>query len=425
MINHPSHSHSSLIGWLLQYRFRWCLLVIAPVFWGGNFVFGRYVSPDVPADVLNLLRWGVAALVLLPIGAGRLVHERRQVFGDRYKLAVLSLLGVVGFNTTLYLALQEFTASQVAIGFSLTPVLILVIAAAIDRRVPRPRILIATGISFLGVYLAFQQSLVGLSVPESLALAQRMSPPVIIWSLYCIALKRFALNVSPLTGFLVQILIGMIVLSVFVGFRSKPMDVVPELSFELILAVLYLGIFAAAVAFLCWQLALRHASAGEAGVAMNLAPLTSLLLAWVFLGEALSGREALGTALIFTGLVVAGMFEALRLKPTLASAEVNLNIDERVALLEAQTQEHAAQIDGLVRVNSELVASQQSIDKQNALTERLRHFADRHHDRARASQDPNQKSYLEAKGELLSTISGEATNLGQQMRADDLHQAKK
>ncbi len=425
MTNHPIHSRSSLFGLLLQYRYRWCLLVIAPVFWGGNFVVGRSMGADTPADELNLLRWGVAALVLLPIGAGRLIRERFRALGDLYKLIILSMLGVVGFNTTLYLALQEFTASQVAIGFSLTPVVILILVAAIDLKMPRPRILIATGLSLLGVLLAYQQTLVGLAPTEGLALAKRMSPPIIIWSFYCIALKRFSLSISPLTGFLIQILIGVAVQSVFVGLRSQPMDVVAKLSFEAGLAVLYLGIFAAAVAFLCWQLALRHATAGEAGFAMNLVPLTSLFLAWVFLDEALNGREALGTALISTGFIVAGMFEALRPQPTLASTELTLNIDERLALFEVQTLEHAGQIYGLVRVASELLSIQQNIDKRNAFTENLRLLADCNHDCARTAQDRTQKSFWKAKGDILSTVSGQATKLEHQRRAVDFVGAKK
>lgn len=41
-----------------------CLL-LATLFWGGNYLFGKILSTDIPPIVLNYARWFPAALILL------------------------------------------------------------------------------------------------------------------------------------------------------------------------------------------------------------------------------------------------------------------------------------------------------------------------------------------------------------------------
>ena len=55
------------------------LCCIAPMFWGGNFVMGRMLRTDLPAEWINLLRWCIAAVVLLPFCAGEVVRHARAI----------------------------------------------------------------------------------------------------------------------------------------------------------------------------------------------------------------------------------------------------------------------------------------------------------------------------------------------------------
>ena len=45
------------------------LLTIPPLMWAGNAVVGRMVGPLVPPMTLNLLRWALAFVLLLPFAA--------------------------------------------------------------------------------------------------------------------------------------------------------------------------------------------------------------------------------------------------------------------------------------------------------------------------------------------------------------------
>ncbi|MBL4747552.1 MAG: EamA family transporter, partial [Magnetovibrio sp.] len=46
------------------------MLILSALFWGGNFVVGRWAHADIPPIGLTFWRWSVAAIILLPfVGA--------------------------------------------------------------------------------------------------------------------------------------------------------------------------------------------------------------------------------------------------------------------------------------------------------------------------------------------------------------------
>ena len=90
------------------------LLTVPPLMWAGNAVVGRLVRDAVPPMTLNLLRWSLALLILLPLGraafvtgSGALLHWRRY--------ALLGLFGIGLYNSFQYLALQSSTPINVTL----------------------------------------------------------------------------------------------------------------------------------------------------------------------------------------------------------------------------------------------------------------------------------------------------------------------
>lgn len=88
------------------------LLIVPPLMWAGNAVVGRMVGPLVPPMTLNLLRWALAFVLLLPLatnvlrpGSGLWPHWRR--------FALLGLLSVGAYNALQYLALHTSTPINV------------------------------------------------------------------------------------------------------------------------------------------------------------------------------------------------------------------------------------------------------------------------------------------------------------------------
>ncbi|MEY3125517.1 MAG: hypothetical protein RLZZ573_2037, partial [Pseudomonadota bacterium] len=57
------------------------LLIIPPLMWAGNAIVGRAVAPLISPMTLNLLRWSIAFVLLLPL-AGSVLRRGSPLWGQ-------------------------------------------------------------------------------------------------------------------------------------------------------------------------------------------------------------------------------------------------------------------------------------------------------------------------------------------------------
>ena len=94
-------------------------------------MFGKPLLEALPPFGINLIRWVLACLVLVPL---TLALEGRFPKPARHQLRglfAMSLTGVVLFNALVYLSLEYTTSTNAALINGTTPVLTIVIAAVI------------------------------------------------------------------------------------------------------------------------------------------------------------------------------------------------------------------------------------------------------------------------------------------------------
>ena len=122
-------------------------LVLAVLFWSGNFIFGRYISSSIEPVQLSFFRWFFVLVLLLPY---ILINYKNLIFGlkkDSMILLVFSGLGIAGFNTFLYYGLQTTTATNALLINSSTPIFIILISSLIFK-------IAITKVQILGVLLS-------------------------------------------------------------------------------------------------------------------------------------------------------------------------------------------------------------------------------------------------------------------------------
>ena len=122
-------------------------LVLAVLFWSGNFIFGRYISSSIEPVQLSFFRWFFVLVLLLPY---ILINYKNLILGlkkDSMILLVFSGLGIAGFNTFLYYGLQTTTATNALLINSSTPIFIILISSLIFK-------IAITKVQILGVLLS-------------------------------------------------------------------------------------------------------------------------------------------------------------------------------------------------------------------------------------------------------------------------------
>lgn len=281
------------------------LLILTTLFWSGNFVISRGMHTEIPPLTLSFWRWFIACVLLLPFTAKLLWLERAQL-REHYKFVIIQgVLGVAGFNTFIYLAMQSTTAINAVLVNSCIPVLIAICTWLFYREMMNSRQWLGVLISLGGVLLIISQGqyqhLLDVNVnPGDLLVLVAAA----VWALYSANLKRYPEELHPLayqSAIMIAGLVVLLPLYIFELVQHKFMTV----NLATCGTILYVALFASVLAYIFWSKAVRAIGANRAGPFIHLMPVFSSLLAVIFLDEKLYLHHVKGILLIFVGIGLA------------------------------------------------------------------------------------------------------------------------
>ena len=280
------------------------LLILTTLFWSGNFVLSRGMHADIPPFSLSFWRWAVALLVLSIFGLRHLLAQRQLAFKHRNFIIVQGVVGVAGFNSFIYMAIQTTTAINAVLVNSCIPVIIVLISWAMfnDRLSIRQCLGVATSLS--GVVLIISggklSTLLGLQFNRGDIL---VFIAAILWAFYSANLKKYPKGLHPLAYQVGIVLVGLtILLPLYLLEMSTGRTM--TLSTGSIVTILYVAIFASVLAFIFWNRAVTMLGANIAGPFIHLMPVFSTILAVIFLGETLTPNHIKAILLIFGGILI-------------------------------------------------------------------------------------------------------------------------
>jgi drug/metabolite transporter (DMT)-like permease len=284
------------------------LLTIPPLLWAGNAVTGRLVTGLVPPVTLNFLRWALAFLILLPM-AGWVVRPNSPMWPHWRRFALLGLLGVGCYNALQYLALKTSTPLNVTLVAASVPVWMMLVGALFfGQRI--------TGRQVAGAVLSIAGVLVVLGRGHFNELTQVHLVPgdfyillaTLSWAFYSWLLVRPddppEIRSDWAAFLLAQMAFGLMWSFVFAAGEWATGETHLEWGWPLVIALAYVAIGPAVIAYRSWGLGVQRVGPTIAGFFSNLTPLFAALLSAAFLGEPPRLYHALAFVLIVGGIVV-------------------------------------------------------------------------------------------------------------------------
>lgn len=279
-------------------------LMLAVLFWSGNFVFGRLISSSIEPMELSFYRWFFVLVLLSPYILLR-YKNIYSVFKENYLiLCTLGALGISGFNTFLYFGLQTTTATNALLINSSTPIFIIVLSSLIFARQ-------ISKIQFLGVILS-TLGVVFLIIKGNINLFSNIEfthgdlwviVSALSWALYCVLLKYKPMKLNPLEFFCSITIIGVLILSVIYTYQGYS---ITNLNFmsnnEVLFSLMYIVIFPSILSFYFWNSATIAIGASKAGQFTHLMPIFGAIIAYFLLDEVLQFYHLVGMSLIFLGI---------------------------------------------------------------------------------------------------------------------------
>jgi probable blue pigment (indigoidine) exporter len=276
----------------MEGKWQWILVTaIAPIAWGSSYFVTRQFLPE--DDPL----WG-AVLRALPAGLVLLVWARRLPRGSWWwRSLVLGTLNVGAFFVLIYIVSQRLPSGIASTVMATSAAALMLLAWPLLAERPTRFGVLGAVVGLIGVsVLLFEGGLAvdGWGVVASLT-------AMVMSSVGFVLTKRWSSDVPVLAQTSWQLVAGgLVVLPFALLLEGAP----PALDAPGVAATAYVAIVATALAFVAWFTGLRHLPAGTVGLVGLLNPVTGVLLGTLLAGETFGVREAIGTALVLTGVVV-------------------------------------------------------------------------------------------------------------------------
>lgn len=278
------------------------LLMLTPAIWSVNYLVARGAAGVIEPHTLASGRWLLAAL-LLSLGHWRSLWQARHHLAEQWlRYAVLGALGMWICGAWVYIAGRTTSALNIALIYSVAPVLIVVASAHWLRE------RLATH-QLLGILMALIGVLHVILKGQWSALTQVQWVPgdlwilacTVSWTAYSLLLKKWTSPLPPSARLSVVGLAGVLIMLPMTALEiwQNPQ---PALTWPGVGLVLAAALFPGYGAYLAYAVLQRELGAARAGVVLYVAPLYAAGMAWLLLGEPLHLYHAAGMALVLPGI---------------------------------------------------------------------------------------------------------------------------
>lgn len=273
------------------------LLILANLFWAGNYVFGKFVVAELSPVQMTFMRWALAVFLLFPIAQMVERPKWKEIWKEWKVLVFMSLLGILGYNLLLYEALRFTTSMNAALVNSINPAVIALFSALLLRERISWRVGTGLLISLIGVLLVLTngqlQQIFGIRYNQGDLL---MLLAILDWTFYSI-LGRRTKRIPPISATAVSAMLGLIMLLPF--FLASGVHL--PLSQEATLGILYIAVFPSVGSFIFWNASIRQMDASRAGISLNLITVFTAILS-LLLGKSITSIQIIGGLLVFAGV---------------------------------------------------------------------------------------------------------------------------
>jgi drug/metabolite transporter (DMT)-like permease len=279
-------------------------LICTVFFWASAFIGIRVGLTEYSPGSLALLRFLVASLCMGFLYF-RVSNESPIPLRDKLELGLIGVVGIGVYHVCLNYGEISVSAGIASFIIGLMPAFSILLSLFFFKERPNSGVWLGILISFLGLYLIMsaesQVSDITLGIPLVLIAA-------FMGAFQNVIQKRY-IHHHPITVTAWILWGGTLSM---IGFFPTLCSELPQTSLSTSLAVVYLGVFPAALAYLTWSYVLEHMSITQASLYLYAMPVMSTLIAYVYLNESPSLLSLLGGVVALLGAVIAQRFNQAR-----------------------------------------------------------------------------------------------------------------
>ncbi len=276
-------------------------LIIATILWGLNFHLAKVMLHYSPAMVAGFLRYLFAVIALLAV-AFKDLPKWSLIKNNLGPLLFIGIVGLFGFNFFFFLGLKYTTAVNASLIGSLNPALTLLLSMIILKTKISFSQLIGVVIAFIGVVLLvtkghfFNLFQTIFSKGDLYILTAN-----VLFSLYHVYVKKQSGKIATMHLTVITNVLCFLMFALILPFQD--ISNIANYPQPFWLSVIGIGVLGTALAYYAWNKGVALIGAAQAGIYMNVVPLTAVLFSFLF-GEQLFMYHLLSFIIIITGLLL-------------------------------------------------------------------------------------------------------------------------
>ena len=290
---------------LSKEKIAYIFLILATLFWSGNFIVGKAASLfEIPPFTLNFYRWTFAWLILAPFTLKEIIEKKNYILENIKLITILGITSITLFNSIVYYSLQFTQVISGVLMISTIPVMIIFFSSLLKIEKTNFYQIMGVIFSMLGVIVIVTQ----LNEEKIKELSFNKGDLSIIiamlsWALYSALLKKKKLELSQISLLQVIISSGLVFLfPIYIIEMNQGRFVTLELPF--ILTLIYVVLFPGLASFICWIKGIGLIGANRSGIFLHLMPIFSTILAILIFNEKFMIFHLVGAILIISGIIL-------------------------------------------------------------------------------------------------------------------------
>ena len=283
-------------------RFAYLWLTITAASFAGNWVVGRALTGLVPPLAIAFWRWLIALAFLLPFAWPQVRRDAPAMIAGWRAVLSLGALGSSGFAVLSYWGLKYTEATNASLLNASMPLFILPLSLLILGVGISARQATGLALSLVGVLIIIVRG------DPALLIALKPNPgdlliigAVVCWSAYTVVLRKSAPAIHGLSFLFALALAGVILNAPLYAWEIAH-GARTVVGAQTIAGLVFLGLFPALIANICWNAAVRSVGPNVAGFFLNLVPVFTALFSMAFLGEKLYAYLVVGAAFVLGGV---------------------------------------------------------------------------------------------------------------------------
>lgn len=284
------------------------LLLLAPLFWGGNVVAAKLVVAEIDPFLLLASRCVLATLVILPFAWRFLAADWPTIRRTWPLLMAYGAVGYALFNVFLYVGLQTTTGVNSAIEQASLPMLILGANFLFLRVRARPLQIVGVLLAIFGVILTATHG----DPRRILTLDVNIGDGFVILACLAYTTYTLALRFRPkmhimsfmAVSFSGAAIVGVLLLMLFGGGLGQVAKLA-QASPTVWAVIAYVAVFPSMISQVAYARGVELLGANRAAPSHNLIPVFGTLGSVIILGEQLVLYHFIAAAIIICGIVLA------------------------------------------------------------------------------------------------------------------------